>query len=58
MYVKLKPKTKIATTADDVIAIELSDEELIEKITVFQDWCGIEKHYYGDCARIIYHYFQ
>lgn len=58
MRVKLKPKPKTAITADDVIAIELSDDELTEKINIFQNWCGVEKHYYGDCARIIYHYFQ
>jgi hypothetical protein len=58
MYVKLKTEAKTEITADDVVAIELNNDELIEKVNVFQSWCGIEKHYYGDCARIIYHYFQ
>ncbi len=58
MLVKLKPNVTNLISADDVISIELNDEELLLKIDFFNSWCGVEKHYYGDCARVIYHFFN
>ena len=43
MYVRLKPEVKTVITADDVIAIELNDEELIEKNNCFSGLVWYQK---------------
>jgi hypothetical protein len=43
---------------DDVIGIQLTNDELIEKKKVFGDWGGDDYFYFGDSARVIYYFFQ
>lgn len=41
----------------NIIGIQLDEQEQVEKIEMFADFGGVEDCYYGDVAKLIYHYF-